>query len=121
MATIEEAETMRTQIALLLEQNEALQASVETIQHKQNQEKKDSHHNELSEPEPQPLSADIWGAPVPEAFKSPLLSSFDSKGDPFEHITSFNTRMAVIMAPDSLKCKLLAGTVSDTAMRWYMN
>jgi hypothetical protein len=31
MATPEEAETMRTQIAQLLERNEALQASVETI------------------------------------------------------------------------------------------
>jgi len=32
MATQEEAETMRTQIAQLIEQNEALQASGETIQ-----------------------------------------------------------------------------------------
>jgi len=29
--------------------------------------------------------------------------------------------MAVIMAPDSLKCKLLAGTLSDAALRYYMN
>jgi len=35
MATQEEAETMRPQITLLIEQNEALQASVETIQQQQ--------------------------------------------------------------------------------------
>jgi hypothetical protein len=38
-----------------------------------------------------------------------------------EHVTAFNTRMAVVGAPDSLKCKLLAGTLSDAALRWYMN
>jgi len=52
MATPEEAETMRTQIAQLLGQNEALQASVETIQQQHNQEKADSHHCELDEPQP---------------------------------------------------------------------
>jgi hypothetical protein len=86
---------------------------METIQQQQHQEKKDSHYGDLDESEPQPLSTEIWNAPVPDVFKLPSLSSFDGKGDPVEQITSFNTRMAVIMAPDSLKCKLLAGTLSD--------
>ena len=38
-----------------------------------------------------------------------------------EHITSFNTRMAVLMVPNSLKCKLLAGTLIDATLHWYMN
>jgi len=38
-----------------------------------------------------------------------------------EHATTFNTRMAVVGAADSLKCKLLAGTLTDVALRWYMN
>jgi len=29
--------------------------------------------------------------------------------------------MVVLMAPDSLKCKLLAGTLINAALRWYMN
>jgi len=101
--------------------NEALQALVETIRQQQNQEKADSHHGEQDEPEPQPLSIEIWNVPVLEGFKSPSLPSFDGMGDPVEHITSFNTRMAVIMALDSLKCKLLAGTLSNAVLRWYMN
>lgn len=75
----------------------------------------------MDDPEPQTLSAEIWGAPVPENFKPPHLSSFDEKSDPMEHVTTFNTRMAVAEEPDSLKCKLMAGTLSDAALRWYMN
>lgn len=112
---------MRTQIAQLLEQNEAFQASVETIQQQHNQEKAGSHHGELDQPEPQPLSTEIRNIPIPEGFKSPSLSSYEGKTDPMEHATSFNTRMAVLRAPDSLKCKLLARTLTDAALRWYMN
>lgn len=106
---------MRTQITQLLERNEALQASVETIQQQQNQEKASSHHGKLDEPEPQPVSAEIWNAPVLEGFKSPSLSSYDGKSDPVEHVTSFNTRMVVLMA------MLMAGTLFDVALCWYMN
>jgi len=60
MATQEEVETMKAQIAQLIEQNEALQASVETIQQQQLQEKTGSHHGDPVEPEPQPLSIEIW-------------------------------------------------------------
>jgi len=38
-----------------------------------------------------------------------------------EHITTFNTRMAVVGAVDLVKCKLFAGTLCDTSLRWYMN
>jgi len=38
-----------------------------------------------------------------------------------EHVTTFNTRMAVVGAADSLKCKLLAGTFSDAALQWYIS
>jgi len=121
MATQEEAETMRTQIAQLIEQNEALQASVETIQHQQMQEKDGSHHGEPIEPEPQPLSAEIWSAPILENFKPPHLSTFDGRGDPMEYVTAFNNRVAFVGAADSLKCKLLAATFTDAALWWYIN
>jgi len=111
MATPEELESLRTQLAQIKEHNEALQASMETIQQKQQEEKDESHHSKMDDPEPQPLSAEIWGAPVPENFKPLHLSSFDGKSDPMEHVTAFNTCMAVVGAPDSLKCKLLAGTL----------
>jgi hypothetical protein len=117
MATQEELESMRTQLAQLKEHNDALQASMETIQQKQLEEKYESNHSEMDDPEPQPLSAEIWGAPVPENFKPPHLSVFDGKSDPMEHVTAFNTRMVVVRAPDSLKCKLLVGTFSDAALR----
>jgi len=119
MAIIEEFETLRTQLAQLREQNEALQASMETSQQKQHEEKDESHHSEMEDLEPQPLSAEIWGAPVPKNFKPAHLSPFDGKSDTMEHITTINTRMSIVGAPDSLKCKLLAGTLSDAVLRWY--
>jgi len=121
MATQEEAETMRAQIAQLIEQNEALHASVETIQQQQMQERARSHHGEPIEPEPQPLSAEIWNAPIPDNFKPPHLATFDGRGDPMEYVTALNNRMAVVGAADSLKCKLLAETFTDVALRWYIN
>ena len=121
MATQEEAETMRAQIAQLIEQNETLHASVETIQQQQMQEKAGSHHGEPIEPEPQPLSVEIWNAPIQDNFKPPHLATFDGRGDPMEHVTAFNNRMVVVEAADSLKCKLLAGTFTDAALRWYIN
>jgi len=121
MATPEEVETMKAQIAQLKEQNEALNASLETIQQKQQEEKDESHHDEIEDPEPQPLLIEIWNAPVSENVKLPHLSSFDRKSDPMEHIIVFNTRMAVVGAADSLKCKLLAGTLTDAALHGYMN
>jgi len=116
MATHEEAEMMKAQIAQLIEKNEALQSSVETIQQQQLQEKIGSHHGDPIEPEPQPLSTEIWNAPIPDKFKPPHLSTFDGRGNPMEHITAFNTRMAVVGAADSLKFKLLTGTFTDVVM-----
>jgi len=87
MATQEEADTMKAHITQLIEQNEALQASVETIQQQQLQEKTGSHHGEPIEPEPQPLSAEIWNAAFPDNFKPPHLPTFDGRGDPMEHVT----------------------------------
>lgn len=94
---------------------------METIQQKQQEEKDESHHGEMDDPEPQPLSPEIWGALMLENFKPPHLFAFDGKSDPMEQVTTFNTLMAVVGAPDSLKCKLLAGTFSDAALCWYMN
>lgn len=38
-----------------------------------------------------------------------------------EHIIAYNTHMAIIVAADSLKCKLLAGTLKEAVLRWYMD
>jgi hypothetical protein len=73
MATAEELKTLRTQLAQLRGQNEALHTSMETIQQKQQEGKDESHHGEMDDPVPQPLSAKIWGAPVLENFKAPIF------------------------------------------------
>lgn len=41
--------------------------------------------------DPQPLSNDIWGEPIPEGFKAPHLAKFDVRSDPYEHVASINT------------------------------
>lgn len=66
---------METQIAELVKQNEALHASMETIRHKKKEEKDESHQGEMDDPDPQPLSIEIWNAHVPENYKTaaPIL------------------------------------------------
>jgi len=113
-------EAMKLQIAQLQERNEAIQASMETIQY-HHREKEESMLDDLSDPDPQPLSAEIWNALVLENFKPPSLLSLNGKSDPKQHITTFNTRISVVGAAESLNCKLLEGTFKDVALRWYMN
>lgn len=54
---------------------------------------------------------------------SPTTLKWDMSGacsDPYEHVTSINTQMSIIRAPNSLKCKLLFGTFKDIDLQWYM-
>lgn len=95
--------TMKLQIKQLLQKNEAMQASMTAIQQQQH-EQDELHREDVDELDPQPLSMDIWNAPVPENLKSLSLLSFDGKSDPVEHATTFNTQMAVIGALKSLRC-----------------
>ncbi|MCH88351.1 zeon1 gag protein [Trifolium medium] len=69
----------------------------------------------------QPLSQVLWDAKVPDNFKTLHLPSFDGKTDPLEHRMVVGTQTAIIGAAEHLKCKLLSGTLKDTALRWYMN
>lgn len=71
--------------------------------------------------DPQPLSEAIWGDQVPENFKPTPLTSFDGNSDLREHICSINNQMVIAITSDSLKCKLMAGTFEDVALRWYMS
>lgn len=70
----------------------------------QQHEQDELHREDVDELDPQPLSMDIWNAPVLENLKSLSLLSFDDKSDPVEHATTFNTQMAVIGALKSLRC-----------------
>jgi len=61
---------MKVQIEQLVQHNEALHASMESIQQQQH-EKDDGHQDETDDPNPQPLFVEIWNAPVLENFKPP--------------------------------------------------
>ncbi|CAJ2645421.1 unnamed protein product [Trifolium pratense] len=69
----------------------------------------------------QPLAQHLWDTQVLEAIKVPHLPTFDGKTDPREHLMAIGTQTAIINAPEHMKCKLLAGTFKDVALRWYMN
>ncbi|CAJ2644717.1 unnamed protein product [Trifolium pratense] len=69
----------------------------------------------------QPLAQHLWDTQITEAIKVPHLPTFDGKTDPREHLVAIGTQTAIINAPEHLKCKLLAGTFKDVALRWYMN
>lgn len=72
---------------------------------------------ETDELDPQPLTDEIWEAPISEGFKPFSLAKFAGCSNPYEHIASINIQMVTIESYDSLKCKLLFG---DAALRWYM-
>lgn len=87
--------------------NQAMQDNIPTLQER--------HHddNPLEDDEvldPRHLFEEIWGTPVWEKFKLLLTVKFDGTYDPYEHIASINTRMAIIGAYDSLKFKTLYNT-----------
>jgi hypothetical protein len=69
----------------------------------------------------QSLAQHLWDTQVLEAIKVSHLPSFDGKTDPLEHLMAVGTQTAIINAPEHLKCKLLARTFKDAALRWYMN
>lgn len=51
----------------------------------------------------QPLSKEIYGAPLLENFKMSSLGKFKGISDPYEHIATINTQMKIIRNFDSLK------------------
>jgi hypothetical protein len=101
-----------------------LQSKVAEIQ-KEREEEKEAEANQDSEEEElkdsQPLVQALWDAQVPANFKIPQLPSFDGKTDPLEHLMAVGTQTSIIGAEEHLKCKLLASTFKDAALRWYMN
>lgn len=60
------------------------------------------------------------GGHVPEGCKPPYLAKYDGRSAPYKDITFINMHMVIIGAPDSLKCKLLSGTLREASLRWYM-
>lgn len=68
---------------------------------------------------PTSLKRDIRG-PIPMGFKPTSLAKFDGCSDPYEHIISINTQMAIIRVPDSLKCNMLSRNFREVSLRWYM-
>lgn len=56
---------------------------------------------------------------VLENFKSSLLAKFDGRTDQYKFVSSINTLMDIIGAPDFLMCKLLSNTFRDATHRWY--
>lgn len=69
--------------------------------------------------DPQLLTMEIWDNQVPDNFKPPPLATFDGKSDPQEHSITINAKISIIRATDSLKCKLMVGTLKDAATHWY--
>lgn len=59
-------------------------------------------------------------APIPKGFKHPYLAKYDGRIDPYEHVASNKMEIAIIGEPNSLKCKLLSGTLWEATLRWYM-
>lgn len=49
------------------------------------------------------------------------MAKFDGRSNPYEHVTSTKTHMAIIGAPDSLKLKLLSRISRDATLRLYID
>lgn len=103
-------------VEALRQQNEVLQDSIQVLQ-TQSLQDGDTEEDPLDS---QPLSEAIWNDQVPENFKPPSLVPFNGKTDQQEHIIAINNQMLVVGAFDSLKCKIMARTFKEGALRWCM-
>lgn len=72
--------------------------------------------DELEVLNPKTLSNTMWEAPILNNFKLPSLAKFDGHNDPYEHVASINTQMAIIEAHNSLKCKIIYVTFKDITL-----
>ena len=70
--------------------------------------------------DPQSLSNKIWETQVPENFNPSLFAKFNGCNDPYEHVASIITQMAIIRVPNSSESRLLPDRFMDATMRWYM-
>lgn len=75
---------------------------------------------ELEILDPQPLSDEMYEAPIHENFKPPSLAKLDGRVDPYEHVDFINTKMIIIRAPNFLNYKLFFDTFRNTTFRWCM-
>lgn len=50
-----------------------------------------------------------------------MIGAFDGTQDPIRHLAAFRTQMMISGGNDAVKCKMLAGTLKDTALEWFTN
>lgn len=101
----------------LRKQNHSLQQQVDEMK----QERDPNSIDGMQIDKPQPLIDVIMNDLVPPNFKPPPLESYDGRRDPQEHLTAFDTQMAIIGAHETLKCKLFSGTMKGAALVWFMS
>lgn len=88
----------------------------------QNKHYPQPENNDLEDPiDLQPMMKEIWDYQVPKNFKPSPLARFVGNNDLWKHIITINTQMTIIGVIDALKCKLMADTLKDDALCWYMS
>ena len=61
----------------------------------------------------------IEGARLPPRFHQPILTIYNGRMDPVEHVRQFNQRMAVHSKDEALMCKVFPSSLGLMAMRWF--
>jgi len=67
----------------------------------------------------QPFSEEILEEPFPTNYVFPKISSFTGKQDPNAHIKTFRAQMLIHGGMDVVQCKMLAGSLTGTALDWF--
>lgn len=66
-----------------------------------------------------PFTNEIQRVPVPHNFREPVIDSYDGSKDPQAHMAAFETQMSISGGDDAIICKMFAGTLKDTALKWF--
>jgi len=73
------------------------------------------------EPDFQLFSFEILNEPIPANYVFPKIGSFNGKQDLNAHVKNFRAQMLIYGGSDAVRCKMLAGSLTDTRLDWFNN
>ncbi|GKV02988.1 hypothetical protein SLEP1_g15357 [Rubroshorea leprosula] len=103
----------------LMRKNADLERQLQDVQKSIDELKSPRSHQQTLDLDSAPLNLSITAKPYQEGFKIPHLETYDSSGDPDEHLHTYQAIMRIQNANDAMMCKVFPATLKSTTRRWY--
>ena len=66
-----------------------------------------------------PFSLEIQQAPLPTGFRMPIITTYEGKTDPQDHLDAFNDQMDLLQVSSWARCRFFTVTLMATAKKWF--